>query len=101
MASANARVPAAESKRVTDLDRLEGAVRGLAALKDSLQAKNAGLEESHDESRAQIEETGMTNRELQERLLAETHRRQDALKRIDDLVGLIDQLDPHLASGER
>ncbi len=100
MASANARVPAAESRRATDLERLEDAVRDLVALKDSLQAKNEALEESLDEGRAQIEEAGTTNRELQEHLLAETQRRQDALKRIDDLVGLIDQLDPLVASGE-
>ena len=101
MASANARVPAAESKRATDLDRLEAAVRELAALKDSLQVRNAALAESLDESRAQIEAAGVTKRDLQERLLAEAQQRQDALKRIDDLVGLIDQLDPLLASGER
>ena len=100
MASANARVPAAESRRATDLERLEDAVRALVALKDSLQAKNEALEESLDEGRAQIEEAGTTNRELQEHLLAEAQRRQDALKRIDDLVGLIDQLDPLVASGE-
>ena len=100
MASANARVPAAESRRATDLERLEDAVRELVALKDSLQAKNEALEESLDEGRAQIEEAGTTNRELQEHLLAEAQRRQDALKRIDDLVGLIDQLDPLVASGE-
>ena len=100
MASANARVPAAESRRATDLERLEDAVRDLVALKDSLQAKNEALEESLDEGRAQIEEAGTTNRELQEQLLAEAQRRQDALKRIDDLVGLIDQLDPLVASGE-
>ncbi|MFP6608113.1 MAG: hypothetical protein VCC20_11150 [Myxococcota bacterium] len=100
MASANARVPAAESRRATDLERLEDAVRDLVALKDSLQAKNEALEESLDEGRAQIEEAGTTNRELQEHLLAEAQRRQDALKRIDDLVGLIDQLDPLVASGE-
>ncbi len=100
MASANARVPAAESRRATDLERLEDAVRDLVALKDSLQAKNEALEESLDEGRAQIEEARTTNRELLEHLLAEAQRRQDALKRIDDLVGLIDQLDPLVASGE-
>ena len=100
MASANARVPAAESRRATDLERLEDAVRDLVALKDSLQAKNEALEESLDEGRAQIEEAGTTNRELQEHLLAEAQRRQDALKRIDDLVGLLDPLDPLVASGE-
>ena len=35
---------------------------------------------------------------FEERLLAETQRRQDAVKRIDDLVGLIEQLDPTLAA---
>ena len=40
-------------------------------------------------------------RGLQERLLAESQLRQDALKRIDDLVDLIEQLDPSLVTAKR
>ena len=101
MASANAQVSAVGSQRPTDLDRLERAVRDLAALKDSLQAESAALEKSLEESRRQLEEAETTTRDLQEHLLVEGQLRQDALKRIDDLVGLIEQLDPSLAAGER
>ena len=101
MATANAQVPVAESHRPTDLDRLERAVRDLAALKASLEGKSATLQKSLDESRHQLEEAAAANRDLQERLLVEGQLRQDALKRIDDLVGLIEKLDPSLAPGER
>ncbi len=101
MASANAQVSAAESQRPTDLDRLEHAVRGLVALKDSLQVENAALEKSIEEGRRQLGEAETTTRDLQERLLAEGQLRQDALKRIDDLVGLIEKLDPSHAPGDR
>lgn len=101
MASANAQVPVADSQRPTELDRLERAVRELAALKDSLQSENAALEKSLEDRRSQLEEAATTNRELEERLLVEGQLRRDALKRIDDLVGLIEQLDPSLAPGDR
>lgn len=101
MASADAQVSVAESHRPSDLERLEVAVRELAALRAALQADNAALEKSVEEIRRQWEEAEVTTRDLQERLLVEGQLRQDALKRIDDLVGLIEQLDPSLASGDR
>ena len=101
MASASAQASAVGSQRPTDLDRLERAVRDLAALKNSLEAHSAALEKSLDESRRQLEEAETTTRDLQEHLLVEGQLRQDALKRIDDLVGLIEQLDPSLADAER
>ena len=98
-ASVNA-VAVTESARPSDLDRLERAVDELVALKDALHTENSVLAESLEESRRQLEEAEQTTRDLQERLLVEGQLRQDALKRIDDLVGWIEQLDPSMASGE-
>jgi chromosome segregation ATPase len=100
MASANAQVPVAESERLTELDRLERAIRELVALKASLQTENAVLEKSLEESVDRLDAIGAAHRELQERLLVEGQRRQDALKRIDDLVGRIENFDPSIPSGE-
>jgi len=69
-----------------ELDRLEDAVRGLVEERATLSRENVLMREELEAMRG-----------LQERLLAESLLRQDALKRIDDLVGLIDQLDPALA----
>ena len=71
-----------------ELDRLEDAVRGLVEERAALSRENVSMREELEAMRG-----------LQERLLAESLLRQDALKRIDDLVGLIDQLDPALAKG--
>ncbi len=71
----------------SELDRLEHAVRRLVEYTEKLRVENDGL-------RGELE----AMRGLQERLLAESQLRQDALKRIDDLVGLIEQLDPTLAA---
>jgi hypothetical protein len=98
MASANAQVPVADPNRASELDRLEQALRELIALKDALHREKSGLAEALDEYRRQLREAEQTTRELQERLLAEGQLRQDALKRIDDLVGWIEQLDPSLAA---
>ena len=59
-----------------------------------------GLEVEKEENLRREQEFGQA-REDQERLLAEGQLRQDALKRIDDLVGLIEKLDPSHAPGER
>lgn len=72
----------------------------LIALKDSLHGENSELAESLDESRRQLDEAEQTTRDLQERLLVEGQLRMDALKRIDDLVGWIEQLDPSLVTDE-
>ncbi len=103
MASANAQVSVADSssKRATsnkrpeprssELDRLERAIRAL------IEQQNA-LRDENDELRGEVEARDVTMHGFEERLLAETQRRQDAVKRIDDLVGLIEQLDPTLAA---
>ena len=96
MSSANAQVPVADSIRPSELDRLERSLGALIALKNALHGENSGLAESLDECRRQLEEAEQTVRELQERLLVEGQLRLDALKRIDDLVGWIEQLDPSL-----
>jgi DNA repair exonuclease SbcCD ATPase subunit len=98
MASANPHVPvaASSSKRATasnkqprpsELDRLEFAVQALIDRQNALGVENGEL-------RSELEAHEKTLNGLEERLLAETQRRQDAVKRIDELVGLIEQLDP-------
>ncbi len=89
MASAShlsAAEPGSET-RSTEFDRLEEAVRGLIDEREKLRSENESM-------RSELE----GSRDLQEKLLAESQLRQDALKRIDDLVGLIEQLDPTLVS---
>jgi regulator of replication initiation timing len=76
--------------RSPELDRLERAVRALVEERVRLRSENESIREELEAVRG-----------LQERLLAESQLRQDALKRIDDLVGLIEQLDPTLASGSK
>ena len=73
--------------RSAELDRLEDAVRRLIDEREKLRAENESM-------RGELERS----RDLQEKLLAEAQLRQDALKRIDDLVGLIEQLDPTLVA---
>jgi len=100
MASVNAQVPVAESARPSDLDRLEHALSELVALKNTLHSENSELAESLEECRRRLEEAEQATRDLQERLLVEGQLRQDALKRIDDLVGWIEQLDPRFGASD-
>ena len=76
-------------------------MRDLAALKESLEAEKAALESSLAESLSRLDEVSTTNRELQERLIAEGQRRHDAVKRIDDLVARTAQLDPSASARGR
>ena len=101
MASANAQAPVAASRRASDLDRLDAAVRNLAARKDTLEAEKAALESSLAESLSRLDEVATTNRELQERLIAEGQRRHDAVKRIDDLLARTAELDPNVSARTR
>jgi regulator of replication initiation timing len=87
----SARAEEASSARPSELDRLEQAVRELVEQRAALGAEN-------DLLRGDLDQASITTRDLEERLLAETQRRQDAVKRIDDLVGLIQQLEPSLAA---
>jgi regulator of replication initiation timing len=73
--------------RPSEIDRLERAVRCLIEERAVLLIENESM-------RGELE----AMRALQEKLLAESQLRHDALKRIDDLVGLIEQLDPSLAA---
>jgi hypothetical protein len=76
--------------RPSELDRLERAVRVLIEQRAVLNAEN-------DLLRGDLDQASVATRDLEEQLLFETQRRQDAVKRIDDLVGLIQQLEPSLA----
>ena len=70
-----------------DLSRLERAVKKLAAEHASLLAEHALLVQHHDTLARKLDDTMVHGRTLEERLLAESQRRQDALKRIDELIG--------------
>jgi chromosome segregation ATPase len=104
MASADAHVPIAHSSHDptadsrSELDRLERAVRELIALQRTLRAENGRLRASLEESRREQQARLASMRGLEKRLDAERQRRHDALKRVDDLIGLIEQLDPELAT---
>jgi chromosome segregation ATPase len=73
-----------------DFERLERAVTALVERGDRLQAENHGL-------RAKLSERDRRVRRLDEKLLETNQRRQDALKRIDNLIAQLDQLDERLA----
>jgi chromosome segregation ATPase len=76
-----------------DFERLERAVRALVERGDRLQAENQGL-------RAKLSARDRRIRRLDEKLLETNQRRQDALKRIDNLIAQLDLLDERLAGGE-
>lgn len=82
--------------RVAELDRLERAVRALIDQQASLRLENARLRECLDESEHAVEAGRAALQGLEERLLGESERRQDAVKRIEDLVRLLEKLDPRL-----
>jgi len=77
-------VPVADPAPVYDLERLERAIRALVGEKRSLQGDN---------ERLQLE---LAQRD--DELRALNQRRQDAFKRIDDLIAQMDQLDSQLAA---
>ena len=72
-----------------DFARLERAVALLALRHEQLQKTNADLRTGLDERDARI-------RSLEEELRAANQLRQDVTKRIDELIGQIDQLDAQL-----
>ena len=74
-----------------DLSRLERAVRALVAEHAALRGENAELREQLDRANGLI-------RQRDERILAENQRRQDALKRLDELLRQIEQRAPELAA---
>jgi septal ring factor EnvC (AmiA/AmiB activator) len=88
-------IPKAASKgRVAtnnfDLDRLERAIAGLVDSNNHLRDENAKLRRGINEGENRI-------RALDTALLAANQRRQDAYKRIDELIAHLDQLDEQLA----
>ena len=90
--SAQAPVPRA-NRESTDFDRLERAVQVLAAEHAMLRGENAELREKLDQSALRI-------RGQDERLLAENQRRQDVMKRLDELLGRIEQHSPESANSD-
>jgi regulator of replication initiation timing len=85
---------ASADRECSELLRLERAVRALVAEHESLVAEHAALVDEHASLRSErdvlerkLDETMVDGRALEERLLAENQRRQDALKRVDELIG--------------
>jgi chromosome segregation ATPase len=72
-----------------DFDRLEAAVSVLAESHGRLRREAAEL-------RRQIDQRNRRVRTLETELLASNQRRQDAVKRIDELISHLDQLDAEL-----
>ena len=68
---------------------MESAVAALAASHDRLQADNAKI-------RRELADTTRRVRTLDGQLIAANQRRQDAAKRIDELIAHLDQLDSQL-----
>ncbi len=75
-----------------DFQRLERAVEALIERGRRLQADNETL-------RGQLVERDRRIHSLDEGVLEANQRRQDAIKRIDDLIAHIDQLDAQLQRG--
>jgi septal ring factor EnvC (AmiA/AmiB activator) len=73
------------NSRASDLARLE---RGVRQLVERLHASQGEA----DELRRQLEANDTRVHDLEEELLASNQRRQDALKRIDDLAAWIDSV---------
>jgi chromosome segregation ATPase len=74
-----------------DFARLERAVAGLATKHERCIQRNRELVD-------QLEKRMLRIRSLEEELLAANQRRQDVAKRIDELIGQIDQLDLQMQS---
>ena len=72
-----------------DFGRLEHVVKALAAEYAALVERHAALRADHDALVQKLGEVTINGRALEERLRAENQRRQDALKRIDELIGRI------------
>jgi septal ring factor EnvC (AmiA/AmiB activator) len=70
----------------SDLERLERVVSELAAAYRHQRAENAGL-------RRELELRGQRIRALDGKILEANQKRQDVVKRIDELIAQIDQLD--------
>ncbi|MEE8165751.1 MAG: cell division protein ZapB [Myxococcota bacterium] len=78
------------ASKSSDFDRLERAIRALVESHDLLRMENAGL-------RTALVEGGQRIRALDSELIAANQRRQDAYKRIGELIAHLDQLDAQFA----
>jgi len=76
-----------------DWDRLERAVRALVAQQEALRKELSTL-------RGDLGERNHRIRTLETQLLEANQRRQDTIKRVDELIAQLDQLDAQLASAE-
>ena len=76
-----------------DWDRLECAVGALAAQHEALRNELHAL-------RGDLGERNHRIRVLETQLLEANQRRQDSIKRVDELIAQLDQLDAQLASSE-
>lgn len=75
------------------MDRLERAVQALVESHDRLRREGLTL-------RAEVARKERRVRELEEQLLDSNQRRQEAGKRIDELISQLDHLDARLARSE-
>lgn len=74
-----------------EFERLERAVVSLVDRFRRLSQEHAALRRRGDERERRI-------RSLEEQLLESNQRRQDVLKRVDDLIAQIEQLESHLTT---
>jgi hypothetical protein len=72
---------------------LERAVQALIRRCEVLREENSKLRRGMADRESRLQS-------LEDRLLELNQVRQDAVKRIDDLIAQVDQLDAHLAGGE-
>jgi chromosome segregation ATPase len=82
-------IPGKTSKD-SDFDRLESVIFALAKSHGKLREENANLQ-------SELEEKGLRLKAIDSELLAANQRRQDAYKRIDELIAHLDNLDSQLA----
>jgi septal ring factor EnvC (AmiA/AmiB activator) len=81
-------IPGSESKtsEAQSFERLDSLVRSLVEKYRLLQTENTSL-------RAELDERDSRIRSLDDQILEMNQNRQDAAKRIDDLIAQLDQLD--------
>lgn len=91
---ASTETAAAEPDTAYDLDRLERAVSALIDLTERARAENQRL-------RAELAARGQRIQTLESDLRHANQRRQDAIKRVDDLIAQIEQLDAELGRAEK
>ena len=84
-------VPSARNQKdANDFDRLEQVVTELVAAHRQTLEQNALL-------RTELDERVRRIRELEDVVLESNQKRQDVIKRVDELIAQIDQLDAQLA----